>query len=278
MNKVKILFLDKDKTLLIAFKTLFKNKYQVLLSDNPNESLVFLQEQDIAVVIVSQFLDDVFGIEILKQALSISPKTIRILMVEATLYNNDIIEYISKIELFRVLYKPWDNDAFRFVVDIAVNIYLQSIQIVKNCFVNIQDKIAILILDDDITVVQQLKELNYKKAVIHYANNMAKAKEIIVNNEIAVIVFDIIVDNSYLLDFIAEIKNIYPYIVTVVLTQQTDSDQAIDFVNYGQVYRYLRKPIHDILLCNTIKQAYEVYQHNKENHTILLQQNYVSIR
>ena len=57
--------------------------------------------------------------------------------------------------------------------------------------------------------------------------------------------------------------------MTIVLTDSIDADMAVELINQGQIFRYLRKPVDDSVLQRSVTQAFQFYQVNKKKPKLL---------
>lgn len=109
-RNTKILYVDDERTLLDAFKTLFrKHSYEIHLLDDPMLVESYLKQHGpFAIVLSDQRMQGRDGSEVLEIVKQIHPDTIRILI---TGYNdlNDALEAINKGGIIQYIQKPWNN-------------------------------------------------------------------------------------------------------------------------------------------------------------------------
>jgi response regulator RpfG family c-di-GMP phosphodiesterase len=109
-RNTKILYVDDERTLLEAFKALFrKHNYELHLLDDPLQVEGYLREHGpFAVVLSDQRMQGRSGHEVLEIVKSIHPDTIRILI---TGYNdlNEALEAINRGGISQYIQKPWNN-------------------------------------------------------------------------------------------------------------------------------------------------------------------------
>lgn len=273
MNKAKILCIDDDIQVLMALKALFKRKYEVFTAESGEEGINIIKQQlvmksTINVVVCDQRMPGLMGVEVLKQIKEISPSTIRILL---TGYSDQetLIGTINKGEVFRFIQKPWDNDELRFAIDIAVDIS-QKVNNAASSPVSQEEvdskTFYVLVLDDLNDTAKELKTVIDDNVKVYHANTFERANDILDQHEIAILIFDVVVDNKFTTSFIKKVKQKNPKMMTMVLTHQTDSYDAIELVNNGLVYRYFRKPINIKLLRNSIAQGIKFYCQNANTY------------
>jgi len=118
----------------------------------------------------------------------------------------------------------------------------------------------ILLVDDELNNLENLIfafELDYSLVT---ASSGAEALDIVSNEDIAVVISDQRMSEMSGVELLTQIKEAHPKIVRILITAYSDIEAAVDAINKGDVYRYIRKdlPMHDIELI--IKQAIEYYQ------------------
>lgn len=107
------------------------------------------------------------------------------------------------------------------------------------------DNIAItkvLYIDDDLIMLENFKLLfkNYFEIIITDCVN--KARKIIEEDEIQIIICDQRMKETSGVEFFTEIIKEHPNPIRILLTAFTDVDVVIDAINYGHIYQYIRKP------------------------------------
>jgi signal transduction histidine kinase len=118
----------------------------------------------------------------------------------------------------------------------------------------------ILLVDDELNNLENLIfafELDYNLTT---ASGGAEALDIVSKEDIAVVISDQRMPAMSGVELLTQIKEAHPKIVRILITAYSDIEAAVDAINKGDVYRYIRKdlPMHDIELI--IKQAIEYYQ------------------
>ena len=106
-SKVKpsILLVDDEERILRTLTMLLKMQYQVFSTTDGHEALRILKKEKINVLISDQRMPLMVGTELLKQAKSLSPQTMRILLtgyadVDAavdSVNEGEIFRYINKL-------------------------------------------------------------------------------------------------------------------------------------------------------------------------------------
>lgn len=120
----------------------------------------------------------------------------------------------------------------------------------------------VLFVDDEANVLHSIKRQLRKKISVHTASSGADAIEIIRNatEPFAVIVSDMRMPEMNGVQLLAEIRNMAPDTVRIMLTGNADQETAVEAVNQGSIFRFLTKPCPPDILENSVKAAIEQYR------------------
>ncbi len=138
--------------------------------------------------------------------------------------------------------------------------------------------LAILCVDDQKVILDSLKEQLRRNLRDIYeletAESGEEALEIIEELqeegvEVALIISDQIMPGIKGDELLIEVHQLYPQIVTIMLTGQADAQAVGNAVNKANLYRYLDKPWEETDLILTVKEALRSYSQNQQ----LLEQN-----
>lgn len=117
-------------------------------------------------------------------------------------------------------------------------------------------KSTVLLVDDEENILKSIQRLlsdsSYK---ILTAGNAVQAIEIIKNNSVSVIVSDHRMPGTLGVDLLSQVKTISPDTVRILLTGYADLDTAIDAINRGEVFRFIKKPWENHALKEIIEEA-----------------------
>ena len=275
-EKAKILFVDDERRILTSLKMIFRTDYQVFTANSGAEALEIIRQERIQAIISDQRMPEMLGHELLREVKQISPNTMRLLL---TGYSDlaAIMSSINDGEVFRFIHKPWNVDEIRAIVASAVRIAdntmskLDIIAAEQNNLADVttQNSKVLVIDDDDKRVTQSQIQALYPKLTVYTACDIDQALEILNHEEIAILLTDTIVGGQDTTDFVKLLKQQYPFVMTIVLTETVDSDVAIELINQGQIYRYLRRPVGDNALRISIEHGLFFYAKNKQNPELL---------
>jgi serine/threonine protein kinase len=271
IKKARILAVDDDERILNGLKSLFRMRYHVFTTTNPNQALDFIKRHKINVIISDQRMPIMPGVELLRQAREISPHTVRILL---TGYSDlaSIVGSINDGEVYRFISKPWNNQELQQTVAEAVTISFEFANAPAFPMVLPEDiKVGVLVIDKDEETYRVTKGLIDGLCPVHYAANPDAAIALMQEHEIAVVLADVGADNEDMSAMIKLLKQENPQILTVVLTAESDSDMVIELINQAQIFRFLNKPVKVNLLKKYLHAALEQYAAFEQSPQLLKQ-------
>ena len=106
----------------------------------------------------------------------------------------------------------------------------------------IQDKIRILILDDEKQFTDELIGFFAGSEYIAFeANSAEQGNKILINNEIDLLILDVRLPGINGLDILKEVKIKYPFMEVIIISAHGDMDTVIKAMRLG-AFDYLRKP------------------------------------
>ena len=100
----------------------------------------------------------------------------------------------------------------------------------------------VLYIDDDLIMLENFKILFKNHFEIIITDCVKKARIIIEEDEIQIIICDQRMKETSGVEFFTEIIKEHPNPIRILLTAFTDIDVVIDAINYGHIYQYIRKP------------------------------------
>ncbi|MCP4702898.1 MAG: response regulator [Gammaproteobacteria bacterium] len=246
-QKIKILFVDDERQILIPLKAMFKKQYGVRTAISGPAGLEIVRNDNIQIVVSDQRMPEMQGIEFLRVVKEISPNTVRILLTGyADL--SAVMESVNTGEIFRFIEKPWNNERLRSIIETAADLSskqagqdLATPQAVRKLAVQ---RMGVLLVDEDIELCGRIHRLFGSEHNIYCAHNVHEALLVLGKQEdIAVLLTDTVVHGEETAYLIHRLKQTYPLIVSVILTKQTDAHQIVRLINQGQIFRFLPKPV-----------------------------------
>lgn len=260
-TKPKIAFIDDEERILRSLRMHFRDTHDVFITTDPDQLIEYLKNNDVQVVVSDQRMPQKLGVEVLKDVKEVSPHTVRILLTGyADL--NAVVNSINEGEIYRYITKPWQTDQLKHTINQATDIALQT----KSVFseqpqVTYQDvsNRHVLVLDDHEAVYQQMQNA-FGQYNIQWANSLDKAQELLDKTKFGVMISDVSLGGENIAPIIYSLKQNYPDLAILVLTEFKDAHTLIDLINKGQVYRYLPRPTNLALLQLSIQRAFEHHE------------------
>jgi len=242
-NKPTILFVDDEARILTALHSLFRQKYNVYTADDPRQAVEMMKRLEVHVLVSDQRMPGMLGVELLRQAREISPKTVRILL---TGYSDlaSIVGSINEGEVWRFINKPWDTQDVQRILSDAVDIATELPE-VPAWQLPSQPRFeeSILSLDPDSAVTPTLLREYGERHWVAQARDMDQAVTLLQEREVAVMVADMDGDPQEIKSLLHLLKLEYPQILTIAVTQTVDAEMLIELINEAQVHRFIGKPV-----------------------------------
>lgn len=246
--KAKILFVDDEERVVNLLKIIFRATHEVFTASSGKEALEIIAAHDIQVIVSDQRMPGMLGTELLSTVRKCSPGTMRILL---TGYSDlaAIVGSVNDGEIFRFVNKPWNNDEMKAIVGEAAEIALATRDVASSQLESVlpaEDSAAtpaLLVLDDSESDRHQIMQLFVNDYRVHGAANVAQALKVLEQHEVGVIVSEARVGSEDTGELLRILKNHYPMITTVMLTNSADSDLIIKMINQAQIFRFAMKPI-----------------------------------
>lgn len=279
--KASILFVDDEQHIVETLKSLFRNIYNVFTATSGSEALGIIKNNQIHAIISDQRMPEMEGIDLLREVKKLAPNTVRIML---TGYSDlaAIIGSINEGEIYRYIYKPWNNKDLRNTVSQAAEVGLRlaaEFPIAQDSDESIAENIkaaktGILVINDDHNTFLIVKEMFKEKYDVVFARNYETAIDIMASQPVGIVISDVVVNKEDITGLIKVLKSEHPSLVTVVLTAFKDANMTIGLINQGQIFRFLTKPIHRGQLRASVE-ASVVYHHKCKKHPILLSKHRV---
>jgi response regulator RpfG family c-di-GMP phosphodiesterase len=124
----------------------------------------------------------------------------------------------------------------------------------------------LLLVDDDKNVASSLVRLlrrdGYK---ILCADSGQEGLKLLESYTFGVIISDQRMPDMTGVEFLSQVKEIYPDTVRIVLSGYTELNSVVDAINKGAVYRFLTKPWDDQMVRAYVAEAFQLHELKSEN-------------
>ena len=275
LKKARVLFVDDEERILNALRTLFRGQYHVFTAENGSLALEFVKRFGIHVVVSDQRMPSMTGVELLRQVKGLSPNSVRMLL---TGYSDlaAIVGSINEGEVFRFVKKPWDNLEMQKTIADAVAIAME-LAAAPPAPANAHEKIdaSILVVDSSDTLAEGLKSVLGGVAPVSRVSNPDDAVKALAEEEIALIIADLSVGQEGLTTLFKLLKAQHPEILSILVTETSDSELVIDLINQAQIFRFLNKPINVRQLRGHVDAALDKYRAFKQRPDLVRSQKVV---
>ena len=272
-EKAKLLFVDDEERIVNLLRTMFRNDYEVHTATSGVQALEIIAKHRINVIISDQRMPEMLGIELLSKVRKYSPAPMRILL---TGYSDltAIIGSVNDGEVFRFINKPWDHDEIKEIVAQAAEASLTTTDVVAQSMDSVSptsefgERAGLLLLDDNHGDRTTMAKVIGPEYTIHGAANIPEALKILEQHDIGVIVSEARVGGRDAGDLLRILKQHYPSITTVMLTNSDDADLVIKLINGAQIYRFATKPIRTGVFQLAVAAAMKEHQRFRANPTL----------
>lgn len=247
--KAKLLFVDDEDRIINLLRMMFRAEYEVFTTTSGHEALQIIAQHRIDVIVSDQRMPQMLGIELLNEVRKRSPGTMRILL---TGYSDltAIVGSVNDGEVYRFINKPWDHEEIKSTIAGAVEAArataeaAQMSTLAPNTSTFGAGEIPeLLLLDDSPADRQSMAQLFTKDYVVHGASTIQEALKVLEQRDIGVIVAEASVGGTDTGQLLRVLKQQYPAITTVMLTNTADADLVIKLINQAQIFRFATKPI-----------------------------------
>ncbi len=272
-KKYSLLFVDDEKRILTALRSIFRRDYNVYIANSGQEALDILAQNDINVIVSDQRMPEMLGNELLAEVHKRYPNTMRLLLT-GFMDTEAIIKTINESEIFRFINKPWRNDEIHEIVAeaaLASEFTLSEAASPKPSPSSVSSTSAstastidsrpdqgILMMGNSQELRNQIRHLCRQNDINVYGTQSIPQAVGVVSARpaIGVSIIELPTNISEALQAINLLKKKRPELISIILTDETDADVAVELINSGQVFRYLQKPLATEKLSKTIEQAF----------------------
>ncbi|MDW7773520.1 MAG: hybrid sensor histidine kinase/response regulator [Desulfobulbaceae bacterium] len=120
-----------------------------------------------------------------------------------------------------------------------------------------KNKPSIVIVDDEESILKELRILLSRSYKVHVFANPVDAEEFVDQNEVDLVVSDEMMPEMRGSELLARIHKKHPDICNIVLSGQAEKDDIVRAVNEGHIFSFLYKPAERQQLINVIERGLE---------------------
>jgi DNA-binding NtrC family response regulator len=278
-GKSKLLFVDDEERIVNLMRTMFRNEYEVHTATSGVQALGIIAKHNIDVIVSDQRMPEMLGTELLSLVRKRSPATMRILL---TGYSDltAIIGSVNEGEIFRFINKPWDNAEIKATIAQAAEASLVTASVVSletTTHSEFGDCPGLLLLDDSLGDTHAMEKVIGPDYTVHCAANIPDALKVLEQHDIGVIVSEARVGGRDAGELLRILKQHYPAITTVMLTNSNDADLVIKLINGAQIYRFATKPIRTSVFQLAVAAAMKEHRRFRANPTLVQRHRVASV-
>jgi serine/threonine protein kinase/response regulator RpfG family c-di-GMP phosphodiesterase len=241
-GRPRVLFVDDETRIVNGLRLLFAQQYEVHIATGGAQALELLGQHHFHLLVSDQRMPNMTGTELLAKARVAFPNTVRILL---TGYSDlaAIVGSVNEGEVYRFASKPWDTQEIRALVAEAVAIGLAVEHAPAPVASDARPEEAVLFLDADREIYLAARDVLGRNYRVLYASDLAGALQTLQNDKVGVLVADIEDSKRSHQTFFKLLKQEYPEIVTIAMTEASDSELVIELINQARIFRFLNKPL-----------------------------------
>jgi len=252
-----VLFVDDEERVLNALSGLFGGAYDVETATSGAAALEKLNARRFLVVVSDQRMPEMTGVEFLRQARSLAPNTVRLLL---TGYSDlaAIVGSVNDSEVFRFVSKPWQQDELQATLAEAVTVAI-ALEAAQARGAAVPQSAAAVLVTGDAALARAARELSGGRFAVLEAAGSVAALEILAREEVGAMVCDLDTGSEDPAALLRVLKEHSPQTQLVVASAETDAEQIIGLINEARIHRFLRKPVNLSLLAQALGSALERY-------------------
>jgi len=248
-----VLFVDDEERILNALQFLFRDSYDVETASGGAGALERLAARRFQVLVSDQRMPGMTGVELLREAKSISPGTVRLLL---TGYSDlaAIVGSVNDGEVFRFVSKPWQEEDLRATIAEAFDVALALEAAAAAPSPPLPPGAALLVLGDP-ALARAARELAKRAYRVLEATGVDAALGVLAAEEIAALLCDLDLRADDPAALLRILKKQSPQTQLVVASGVSDSELIISLINEARIYRFLKKPVNYSLLQSAVAAA-----------------------
>ena len=134
---------------------------------------------------------------------------------------------------------------------------------------------TLLLVDDEENILSALRRtLRREEYTLLSAGEPAEALAVLKQAQVDVVLSDHLMPNMTGLDFLKEVRALYPDVVRIMLTGHAEVSTAMEAINEGEIFRFLTKPWDEAELKISLHFAFEKVAMERTNRRLLAAVNH----
>src|SRR6185503_10298352 len=115
----RVLYVDDERGNLTVFDYAFRDKFDLIICQDPLEALSIIASEEIGVLLTDQRMPGLTGVELATRCKEMSPETVCIIV---TAYDDvdPIMAAVNSKAISRYLIKPWSKDQLEETIHVAI--------------------------------------------------------------------------------------------------------------------------------------------------------------
>lgn len=253
---------DREK-----FTKLFKDDFELIICQSDDEVAVYLNDRQLA--IHALVLDQQTLSSTLPKQCKLSNPDCLVICLYKDIDLDSVVSLLDKGSVDKCFAKPYDSNLLRseiFTAYMGLNSQTNTVETH-----DYKDTIpAALIVDDEVVATKFLKkqlEKMHCPCDILLADDAEQALDIFEQHKerIAIIISDQRMPGMQGNQLLTEIKKHQPAIIRMLTSAYEEVDIALNAVNEGKIYRYIKKPWSAVEFNETIKTALTEFQNRMDS-------------
>jgi serine/threonine-protein kinase len=246
IRRPSILFVDDEERIVGALKHLFGDNYEVETATGGFAALERLRARRFHVLVSDQRMPDMLGVELLRQAKDLAPRTVRLLL---TGYSDlaAIVGSVNDSEVFRFVSKPWQEEDLRATIAEAVDVAIALEAAAAAPAPALPPDATVLVLGEPV-LARAAREMAKDAYRVREATGIDAALEVLAAEEIGTLVCDLDIGAGDPAALLRILKKQSPQTQLIAASSASDSELIISLINEARIYRFLKKPVNFSLL------------------------------
>ena len=246
LRRPSILFVDDEERIVNSLTHLFGDSYEVETATGGMAALERLRARRFHVLVSDQRMPDMPGVELLRQAKDLAPRTVRLLL---TGYSDlaAIVGSVNDSEVFRFVSKPWQEEDLRATLAEAVDVAIALEAAAAAPAPALPPDAKALVLGEP-ALARAARELAKGAYTVREATGIDAALEVLAAEEIGTLVCDLDIGAGDPAALLRILKKQSPQTQLIAASSASDSELIISLINEARIYRFLKKPVNYSLL------------------------------